>query len=53
MERKLEEITHEALQMSVESRATLAKRLLDNLDELTPESTSGYGWRKQPGATGS
>lgn len=37
MERKLEELTSEALQMSVESRAALAKRLLDSLDELTPE----------------
>jgi putative addiction module component (TIGR02574 family) len=36
MERKLEEIASEALQMSVESRAALAKRLLDSLDELTP-----------------
>ena len=37
MERKLEELASEALQMSVESRAALAKRLLDSLDELTPE----------------
>lgn len=37
MERKLEEIASEALQMSVESRAALAKRLLDSLDELTSE----------------
>ncbi|HEY0157460.1 MAG TPA: addiction module protein [Thermoanaerobaculia bacterium] len=37
MERTLEEITSEVLQMSVESRAALAKRLLDSLDELTPE----------------
>jgi len=37
MERKLEEIASEVLQMSVESRAALAKRLLDSLDELTPE----------------
>jgi putative addiction module component (TIGR02574 family) len=36
MERKLEEIASEALQMSVESRAALAKRLLDSLDELAP-----------------
>jgi len=34
MERKLEDIASEALQMSVESRAALAKRLLDSLDEL-------------------
>src|SRR5207244_681405 len=31
MERKLEEIASAALQMSVESRAALAKRLLDSL----------------------
>ena len=37
MERKLEELASEALRMSVESRAALAKRLLDSLDELTPE----------------
>lgn len=37
MERKLEEIASEALQMSVESRAALAKRLLDSLDDLAPE----------------
>jgi hypothetical protein len=36
MERKLEEIASEALQMSVESRAALAKRLLESLDELAP-----------------
>jgi putative addiction module component (TIGR02574 family) len=37
MQRTLEDITTEVLQMSVESRAALAKRLLDSLDELTPE----------------
>lgn len=37
MERKLEEIALEALQMRVESRAALAKRLLDSLDELAPD----------------
>jgi Putative addiction module component len=37
MERKLEDIASEALQMSLESRAALAKRLLDSLDELAPE----------------
>jgi hypothetical protein len=37
MERKLEELTSEALQMSVESRAALAKRLLDSPDDLSPE----------------
>ena len=37
MERNLEEIASDALQLSVESRAALAKRLLDSLDELAPE----------------
>jgi DNA-binding SARP family transcriptional activator len=37
MDRKLEEIASEALQMNVESRAALAKRLLDSLDELAPD----------------
>jgi len=37
MERTLEQIASEALQMSVEARAALAKRLLDSLDDLTPE----------------
>ena len=37
MERELEEIASKALKMDVESRAALAKRLLDSLDELAPE----------------
>jgi len=37
MERTLEDVASEVLRMSVESRAALAKRLLDSLDELTPE----------------
>jgi len=37
MARKLEEIADEALSMNVESRAALAKRLLDSLEELSPE----------------
>jgi putative addiction module component (TIGR02574 family) len=37
MQRDLEDIASEVLQMSVESRAALAKRLLDSLDELTPQ----------------
>lgn len=37
MERTLEDITSEVLQMSVESRAALAKRLLDSLDDLAPD----------------
>lgn len=35
MGRKLEEIASEALGLGVESRAALAKRLLDSLDDLT------------------
>ena len=37
MQRELEDIASEVLKMNVESRAALAKRLLDSLDELTPE----------------
>jgi hypothetical protein len=37
MERTLEEIASEALGMGIESRAALAKRLLDSLDELSPD----------------
>jgi hypothetical protein len=37
MNRNLEDIASEALGMNVEARAALAKRLLDSLDELTPE----------------
>jgi putative addiction module component (TIGR02574 family) len=37
MERNLEDLTAEALQLSLESRAALAKRLLDSLDDLAPE----------------
>ena len=37
MRRTLEDVTTEALAMTVESRAALAKRLLDSLDELAPE----------------
>jgi len=36
MERSLEQIACEVLQMSVEARAALAKRLLDSLENLTP-----------------
>jgi hypothetical protein len=39
MQRNLEDITRELLQMNVESRAALAKRLLDSLDELAPEES--------------
>ena len=37
MDRKLEELAAEALQLRVESRAALAKTLLESLDELSPE----------------
>jgi len=37
MSRSLEEIASEALELGVEARAALAKRLLDSLDDLTPE----------------
>lgn len=37
MEPKLEEVAPAALSMNVESRAALAKRLLDSLDDLSAE----------------
>lgn len=37
MERSLEELASEALQLSVEGRAALAKRLLDSLDDLSSD----------------
>jgi hypothetical protein len=37
MKRTLEELASEALGLSLESRAALAKRLLDSLDDLAPE----------------
>ena len=37
MDRTLEEIASEALGLSIGSRAALAKRLLDSLDELSPD----------------
>lgn len=37
MPRKLEDLAAEALELSVDSRAALAKALLDSLDELSPE----------------
>lgn len=37
MERTLEDLASEALRLNIESRAALAKRLLDSLDELAPE----------------
>ncbi len=37
MERTLEDLASEALLLNLESRAALAKRLLDSLDDLAPE----------------
>jgi putative addiction module component (TIGR02574 family) len=37
MDKKFEDIAAEALQLSVESRAALAKRLLESLDGITSE----------------
>src|SRR6266704_6114228 len=37
MNRKLEEIAAEALQLTVEARAALAKHLLESLDDISPE----------------
>jgi hypothetical protein len=37
MDKKLEAIAAEALQLTVESRAALAKRLLESLDGISPE----------------
>jgi hypothetical protein len=37
MDRTLEEIASEALGLSIGLRAALAKRLLDSLDELSPD----------------
>jgi len=37
MDRKLEELAAEALRLGVESRAALAKTLLESLDELSAE----------------
>jgi hypothetical protein len=37
MDRNLDEIASAALQLNVESRANLTMRLLDSLDELSPD----------------
>src|SRR6266705_5101228 len=37
MNRKLEEIAAETLQLTVEARAALAKHLLESLDDISPE----------------
>jgi hypothetical protein len=43
MERTLEEIASEALTLRIESRAALAKRLLDSLDEMSPDEGASVG----------
>lgn len=43
MARKLDDITAEALELARESRAALAKRLLDSLDEPSADEV-GQGW---------
>jgi putative addiction module component (TIGR02574 family) len=48
MQRDLEDLASEVLQMNVESRAALAKRLLDSLDELTPEENERL-WAQEAG----
>jgi len=37
MARKLEEIAAEAMELGSEARAALAKRLLDSLEDISPE----------------
>jgi hypothetical protein len=39
MGRTLDDIASEALRLGVESRAALAKRLLDSLEDLSPEES--------------
>ncbi len=46
MERRLDELAAEALELSKESRAALAKRLLDSLDEPTADEV-GQGWVRE------
>ncbi len=46
MARKLEELATEALELGRESRAALAKRLLDSLDEPTSEEV-GEAWIRE------
>lgn len=43
MARKLDDIAAEALELARESRAALAKRLLDSLDEPSADEV-GQGW---------
>ena len=37
MARKLDEITSEAMELSADARAALAKKLLDSLEDLSPD----------------
>jgi hypothetical protein len=53
MERTLEDLASEVLRLNVESRAALAKRLLDSLDELAPDENERFGWRRLRAATDS
>ncbi len=46
MARKLEDLTTEALKLAKESRAALAKRLLDSLDEPTADEV-GEAWIRE------
>ena len=46
MARKLEDLATEALELARESRAALAKRLLDSLDEPTAEEV-GEDWIRE------
>ena len=46
MGRRLDELAAEALELSKESRAALAKRLLDSLDQPTADEV-GEGWVRE------
>jgi putative addiction module component (TIGR02574 family) len=46
MARKLEELAAEALELSKDARAALAKRLLDSLDQPTADEV-GEGWVRE------
>ena len=46
MGRKLDDLAAEALQLSKDARAALAKRLLDSLDEPTADEV-GQGWVRE------
>ena len=46
MGRKLDDLAAEALQLSKDARAALAKRLLDSLDQPTADEV-GEGWVRE------